>query len=175
MGKDHTHVLLTGPPGCGKTTVIQRCLEHLLDRRVRGFYTRELRRDGQRVGFEAVGLSGRTVPLASVKSQSKLRVGKYGVELPGFEELVRLELLQAGADVDLIVVDEIGKMECFSDLFVDAMRTTLDGHTPLLGTVAMKGGGFIAEVKQRTDVKLVTVSPDNRDALPSQIAAKFST
>ena len=62
----------------------------------------------------------------------------------------------------------------FSDLFVGAMRTILDGDSPLLGTVAMKGGGFIAEVKQRADVELVTVSPDNRDVLPAQILSRFS-
>ena len=73
------------------------------------------------------------MPLAGIKSQSKLRVGKYGVELPRFEALVRAELLQADAEVDLFIVDEIGKMECFSDLFVDAMRTILDGDVPLLG------------------------------------------
>jgi len=174
MGKDRTHILLTGPPGCGKTTVIQRWLEDFADRRLRGFYTREMSRDGQRVGFEAVGLSGRTVPLASVKSQSKSRVGKYGVELAGFEDLVRTELPHLVADVDLFIVDEIGKMECFSDLFVDVVREILDLNVPLLGTVALKGGGFIAEVKQRADVELMTVSPDNRDVLPAQIASRFS-
>jgi len=61
-----------------------------------------------------------------------------------------------------------------SDLFVDTMRTILQGEVPLLGTVAMKGGGFIAEVKQRADVELMTVSPDNRDVLPAQIASRFS-
>ena len=52
------NLLLTGPPACGKTTVIRRLIERLTDLRLAGFYTQELREHGQRVGFEAVGLSG---------------------------------------------------------------------------------------------------------------------
>jgi len=50
------NLLLTGHPGCGKTTVLERALEHLGDLRLAGFVTLELREHGQRVGFEAVGL-----------------------------------------------------------------------------------------------------------------------
>jgi hypothetical protein len=60
------------------------------------------------------------------------------------------------------------------DLFVDAMQAILDRHVPLLGTVALKGGGFIAEVKQRAEVELIAVSLDKRDVLPPRIAARFS-
>lgn len=166
------HILLTGPPGCGKTTVVRHVANHLTDLRLAGFFTRELRHGGKRVGFEAIGLSGQTVPLASVMSKSRLRVGKYGVELPGFERLLRTELDWA-EDVDLNVVDEIGKMECYSAVFVDVMRHILDGDVPLLGTIALKGGGFIRKVRERDDVELVTVNPGNRDSLPGDLAARF--
>ncbi|MHC4350036.1 MAG: nucleoside-triphosphatase [Planctomycetota bacterium] len=33
------NVLLTGKPGCGKTTLVRRVLEHLGGRRLAGFYT----------------------------------------------------------------------------------------------------------------------------------------
>ena len=52
------NLLLTGLPGCGKTTVLERVAEHLGDLRLAGFLTLELREHGQRVGFEAVGLGG---------------------------------------------------------------------------------------------------------------------
>ena len=52
------NLLLTGPPGCGKTTVIRRLVERLANRRVAGFYTHEIRKKGQRVGFEVRGLNG---------------------------------------------------------------------------------------------------------------------
>ena len=139
-----------------------------------GFITQELRNDeGQRIGFEAIGLNSGSTMLASVKSGSKIRVGKYGVELPGFEKLIRNELQGLGSEVDLFVVDEVGKMECFSPLFVERMQWLLDGSTPILGTVAMKGSGFIAQVKQRAGVELLEVTFRNRDELVDQLTERL--
>ena len=50
-----------------------------------------------------------------------------------------------------------------------------DGEVPLLGTIALKGGGFIREVKQRDDVELITVTTSNRNNLPVEMATKFLT
>jgi nucleoside-triphosphatase len=71
------------------------------------------------------------------------------------------------------VVDEVGKMECFSPLFVEQMETLLDGSTPLLATVAIKGSGFIAQVKQRAGVELLEVTSRNRDELVDKLAEQF--
>src|SRR4051794_30252169 len=75
-----TNVLLTGAPGCGKTTVLERVAERLGDLRLAGFLTLELREHGQRVGFEAVGLGGRRAILAHVRFPSPVSVGRYGVD-----------------------------------------------------------------------------------------------
>ncbi|HID78453.1 MAG TPA: AAA family ATPase, partial [Planctomycetaceae bacterium] len=111
------NVLLTGRPGCGKTTVVRQVLGRLGDRRVAGFFTQELREGDRRVGFEAVGLGGMRVVLAHVRLRSAQRVGRYGVAVAEFEKFLQAELdWQAGA-VDLVVIDEIGKMECLSHRF----------------------------------------------------------
>jgi len=167
------NLLLTGPPGCGKTTVIRRVLEHLYDRRLAGFYTQEIRQGDQRVGFEIVGLSGRRGVLAHVDFAGQPRVGRYGVNLSEFEEIVRVELQRPSAEVDLFVIDEIGKMECFSRLFIDATERVLDSPSPVLATVAVKGSGFIREVKGRRDVEVVLVSAAGRDRLPNTIVERF--
>jgi nucleoside-triphosphatase len=106
------HVVLTGRPGSGKTTVIRRLIEPIHDLRVAGFYTQELRQQGQRVGFEAIGLSsGLRCVLAHTGSRSRVRVGRYGVEASSLEPLVQAELMIAPRAVNAFVLDEIGKME----------------------------------------------------------------
>ena len=91
MSSPSKNVLLTGPPGCGKTTVIRRVIDGPADCRLAGFYTEEIRQQGGRVGFRAVGLSGASTVLAHVDFHGPARVGKYGLDLAGFEDIVRRE------------------------------------------------------------------------------------
>ena len=125
-----TNLLLTGAPGCGKTTVLERVAEHLGDLRVAGFLTLELREHGQRVGFEAVGLGGRRAILAHVRFRSPVSVGRYGVEPDRLVPLIEEELVRPPGTVDAYLIDEIGKMECHCPQFILAMRRLLDRAGP---------------------------------------------
>jgi nucleoside-triphosphatase len=73
--------------------------------------------------------------------------------------------------VDAYLIDEIGKMECHCPQFVTTMKRLLGEPIPVVATIALRGGGFIAEVKNRPDVRIVEVTQANRQALPGQIAA----
>jgi nucleoside-triphosphatase len=132
--------------------------------------TLELREHGQRVGFEAVDLSGRRAILAHVRSRSPVRVGRYGVEPERLIPLVEENPARPGESVDVFLIDEIGKMECSCPAFTAAMQRVLKGPVPVLATVALKGGGFIAEVKARPDVRIIEVAQGNRDELPERLA-----
>jgi nucleoside-triphosphatase len=160
-------VLLTGPPQCGKTTVVQKVVARWPGQAA-GFYTREVRRAGRRLGFEIVTLAGEAALLSHVDFPGPYRVGKYGVNLENFHRLA-LPALEAGPGVDLIVVDEVGKMECLSPRFVAAMERLWAAPVPLLVTVAEKGGGLIAALKAKPDKTLITITPANRDELPADI------
>jgi len=54
--------------GVGKTTLCKKVCEKLEDLRFecQGFYTEEIREDGQRVGFDVVTMDGKRGPLARI-------------------------------------------------------------------------------------------------------------
>lgn len=163
------NLFITGLPGTGKTTLIRKVLSTLPPGVAAcGFYTAEMRESGERTGFTVSTLDGHSGLLAHVRFAGRARVGRYGVDVAGFEGLV-LPLLEPGR-ASLYVIDEIGKMECFSQSFCGKVRELLDSDFPVLGTVALKGGGFIAEVKSRGDTALYEVTIRNRDRLPDEIA-----
>ncbi len=122
-----SNILLTGRPGVGKTTVIMRLADRLTDRQVSGFYTDEIREGVKRLGFRATTLAGGTCVLAHVDIRSRQRVGRYGVDVGAFEQLVLPELRRR---CKVVLIDEIGKMECFSSPFVELIRHLLDDPTP---------------------------------------------
>jgi nucleoside-triphosphatase len=160
-------ILLTGPPRCGKTTVVQQVAGRWPGRAA-GFYTREVRVKGVRVGFEIVTLDGQTALLSHVDFPGPYRVGKYGVNLENLRR-VGLPALEVKPGVDLVVVDEVGRMECLSDEFVAAMERLWEQPVALLITVAEKGGGYMAAIKEKSELILITVTQENRDGLPDQI------
>ncbi|XP_018595597.1 cancer-related nucleoside-triphosphatase [Scleropages formosus] len=183
------HVFLTGPPGVGKTTLVQKACEALTATGViiDGFYTEEVREHGRRIGFDVVTVSGKRGTLSRVGSSSSSsagrhepRVGQYMVDLPAFES-VALPLfrnMSSGCDISgkmVFVIDEIGKMELFSQAFVRAVRQTLDGSGHcVLGTIPIPKGkplGLVEEVRGRTDVKLFTVTQGNRNHILADIVA----
>jgi len=132
------NLLVTGRPGSGKTTVVERIVASLPRGVATGFFTREARERGMRRGFTMETLDGRTAVLADVGGDGP-RVGRYRVRLRELEA-VGVPALGLRPGVRLIVVDEIGRMECLSQRFCDAVRQALDAPTPVLGTIPRQGG-----------------------------------
>lgn len=156
-------ILITGPPRGGKTTMVQKVVAGFPGKAA-GFFTREVRRQGVRVGFELVTLDGQAALLSHVDFPGPYRVGKYGVNLENLHR-VGLPALEVKPGVDLVVVDEVGRMECLSPRFIEVLERLWEQPVPLLITVAEKGGGYIADIKQKSDKVLTTITQANRDML----------
>jgi nucleoside-triphosphatase len=168
-----SHILITGLPGVGKTTLIRKLVERLTEYRPAGFYTEEIRNErGTREGFRLVTLCGRQLVLSHVRHPGPHRVSRYGVDVAGFERLLE-ELDLRHSPSSLIIIDEIGKMECFSKRFVDVVTLLLDGSKTLVATIALKGEGFIRQVKRKPDCRVVTVTRENRDRLPDELTSEL--
>jgi nucleoside-triphosphatase len=133
-----------------------------------------MRKGHERVGFRLETLDGQTATLAHVDLDSTYRVGRYRVDVPALERMVESVLIPPDPTT-LFVVDEIGKMECFSPKFIEAVTALLDSHCLVLATVARTGSGFIERVKNRPDVEHWEVTRKNRNELPGRILAWLQT
>jgi nucleoside-triphosphatase len=168
MATEHaTVLLLTGRPGVGKTTVVRKVTEKLRQR-PSGFYTEEVREKAARRGFRAVTFDGEESIIADVDRRGPPRVGKYGVDVSAIDRLADTAL-RPKRTAAVYIIDEIGKMECFSPRFVDATQQLLDSGQLVVATIGQKGSGFITEVKQRADAELWVVTRENRDEMPGRV------
>ena len=156
------NLLVTGPPGCGKTTIVRKIVQELGVLPMAGFYTEEIREGRERVGFSLVGLDGRRRVLSHVNVRGPHRVGRYGVDIAGFESFLQ-DLEMTNPSLRLVVIDEIGKMECLSGRFRKIVGMCLDSPVPFLATIALRGTQPIEKIKGRPDVKIITMSHENRD------------
>ncbi|XP_067278110.1 cancer-related nucleoside-triphosphatase isoform X2 [Pseudorasbora parva] len=177
------HVFLTGVPGVGKTTLVKKVCEAMASAAVSvsGFYTEEVRERGRRAGFDVVTLTGDRGRLSRLSTESaaggrEYRVGQYVVDLQSFESLT-LPLFRNMCEgrERVFVIDEIGKMELFSQAFIRAVRQTLDGSScSILGTIPVPKGKpltLVEEVRSRQDVKIFMVTKENRDTIFDDIVS----
>lgn len=161
--------LLTGKPRVGKTTAIKKIIDALGVERCGGFYTEEVHAQKTRVGFRLVMLDGRHGLLAHVNSESRIRVGRYGVNLDCLESIGLAALYEAMATKDLIIFDEIGPMEMYSEQFKRTILELLNNSRPLLGTIALKSDPWLDAIRQHERVKLYTLTLENRNAIVDQL------
>jgi len=155
------NILITGSPGVGKTTLIRNIVSKL-DVSAGGFYTAEVRdENGKRWGFKIISLDGREEVLASVDTISIRRVSKYGVNVEAVDGIGVTALREALSCYEIIVIDEIGRMELVSKRFRDVTLKALDSRKIVLGTVAMKDTNFSKRIKDRKDTKVIRLTRAN--------------
>jgi len=163
------NILLTGNPGIGKTTIIKKIVSRIDS--AGGFLTEEIRKNNIRKGFKIVTLDGKEGVLASCDIKTDYRVGKYYVNIADLENIAgkSIEHCVSDKNIEFIVIDEIGKMELFSQRFQKAVISALNSQKKVIGTIKEKPNTFTDEIKKRQDVKVIYVTIENRDAIVDKI------
>ncbi len=164
------NIILTGAPSSGKTTVIRKIIDRL-DCPTQGFFTEEERVDGRRSGFMMISLGNERGYLAHQDISSDIRIRRYGVNIENVENIAARSI--EPKEGTLIILDEIGKMECFSLKFRETVVRALASPNIVIGTITLGGGDFIKSVKSRDDIEIVEVNPENRNELPEMILKKI--
>ncbi len=160
--------LLTGVPGVGKTSLLKEILKELKIP-ARGFFTEEIRKNGERIGFKIVTLTEKEGILAEKGFRSPYQVSKYGVILKDLEELGVKEIEEGLREDSLIVADEIGKMELFSPKFRKVILEALDSKNKILGTIMLKPNPFCDKIKKRQDTKIFYLTKENSQRIKKEI------
>ncbi len=153
---------ITGEPGVGKSTLVQRVLART-KLRYGGILTKEVRVSGRRTGFELIDLhDGRRAPLADEKGQGP-RLGRYHVNIHNLEE-IGVRALKSALEADLIVVDEVGPMELLSERFAETVYEAIASGKSMLVVLHKRSNHPLAK-HIRESFTLLEVSKENRDAL----------
>jgi len=136
-----------------------------------GFVTEEVREGGRRVGFAVETFEGRRAMLAHVHFTGPPRVGRYGVDLEAFEEAA-LPALSRAEEGELVLIDELGKMELASAAFRSRVGEIIRSRVPFVATVHVARHPFTDAIKREADV--VQVTHANREGLPEALAARLT-
>jgi nucleoside-triphosphatase len=162
-------LLLTGRPGVGKTTIIRQ-VAALLGARAGGFYTQEMRGPGGRKGFRLVTLAGGPeAVIAHVHIRSRNRVGRYGVDVAALDAVGVAAIRKAIQSSEIIVVDEIGKMEMFSGEFRGAVLKAMSSDKTVVATVMQQNHDWILALKGMPQVTVWQVTESNRNEMPGRV------
>jgi nucleoside-triphosphatase len=164
-------IFISGAPGSGKSTLLSKVIEILRSKglKIGGIVTPEIRINGRRVGFKVVDIyNGKEGILASIDKKTGIRFGKYFINLDEFEKISLNALDFASENCDLIVIDEIGKMEFFSKAFREKIDELLRKQKPMICVLHRE---FMEKYKKYGKIFIVNLK--NREKLPQEIVDLF--
>jgi len=166
------NILITGPPGVGKTTVLNKIKDVLESHghKTGGVFCPEIKKDGKRVGFRIIDVKSKKRGVLSHIHCKGPKIGRYKVNLGDLDGIGAFAIEESIKKVDYIIIDEIGPMELHSLRFCDAVKAALESEKPVVAVIHKKSKHpFVLEIKRRDDVEIFEVTHDNRDFLHRQI------
>ncbi|MEM0141413.1 MAG: NTPase [Thermoplasmatales archaeon] len=167
-------ISLAGLPGVGKTQTLVKTID-ILEREgntVGGILTEKVMENKEQVGLMVLDWhSKNSIVFAHKSINSRIRIGKFGVDLKAFDQVAIPALEWARENADVIIIDEVGKIEQESKPYTELVKDILELDKMMILTLHKKGRNpLLQEVKKRDDVRNLEVTQINRTLLPYKIA-----
>ncbi|MBR5668942.1 MAG: hypothetical protein IKX15_04940 [Spirochaetales bacterium] len=163
-GNRPTHIFLTGEKQVGKSTLVSSVLSSL-----------NLKYSGLRSISVFDEKGDRNVYLVPANEENKEAAALVGVcskhhiteKYPEVFDEVGCRLLDFDVDTELIVIDEIGKMERDAKKYSDRILALLDRNdVRILGVVQKKADTDLAmAIRKHPNVRMIEVTEANRETL----------
>jgi len=162
------NIFITGNPGCGKSTLIEKLLAEISDKRISGIITPEIRVNGSRQGFKIIDLASRTEEiLASVDIQRGPGVSRYRVNTDGIDRIID-KFLESYENSEYVVIDEIGMMEFYSIKFRETMKIVLGSDKKVIATLSKR---FAKEYQNKGQI--YHLARDNFDEIYMKVLSQI--
>ena len=166
---------ITGMPSVGKTQTLVKIIEKIEKSgyKIEGMITEPIIEKKKRVGFYVTDwITKEKEVFAHLDIDSKDKVGKYGVDVKALENvgIPAIERAIEDEEINIIIIDEIGKMEMLSEKFCEVVIDALDSDKPIMVTLHKKSRSpLLQDVRRRDDIRILEVTPVNRNLLPYKI------
>ncbi len=164
---------ITGLPNTGKSKLLMKVIEMLEadELKVGGMVTEAIIFKNKKVGFYVIDwLTKKKRKFAHENIESNIHVEDYGVDMRALDAVGVKAINQAIKEADVIIIDEVGKMEVESPGFVKAVNEALDCDKPLILTLHKKSRNpLLQDIRRRDDLRILEVTPVNRNLLPYKI------
>lgn len=165
-------LLITAPPRTGKSTLIKKVIDNIGEENFQGFFTEEIRENGERVGFKIKEINGKEVILAHVNIKSNYKISRYYVDLESFESFIS-DFFSKIDNNKILLIDEIGPMQALSPLFLKSITKLFNTPVTILGTISFDSHDRIDEIKKSDKIELVNLTIENRDSIMLEISEKI--
>jgi len=163
------NILLTGKPGIGKSTVLEKIITSFAPPEISGCITQEIRdSSGDRIGFvsQGIGKNTREICIAhSLDIDSDVCVGKYNIDITAVKNT--MSFVKKKLTTQLVVIDEIGRIQSKAAGVIDGIYDLFQNNKNhiILSTIVYDDESFARPFKENLSNILLKVSLENREYL----------
>ncbi len=166
---------ITGMPSVGKTKTLIKIIKSLEKHgyKVEGMIAEPIIEKNEQVGFYVIDWQTKEKEVfAHIDFDTKDKVGEYGVDIEALDKIgiPAIEKAIVDDEINIIIIDEIGKMEMLSEKFCEMVIEALDSDKPIMVTLHKKSRTpLLQDVRRRDDIRILEVTAVNRNLLPYKI------